>query len=220
MHSNITLLYIIALAIFAMIILLLLTKRNSKNDKVKLSVDICDSSNRHKRIDARDYRLKRHSRIRIVLSFMTTYNHLMESSNFYELKSNKINYERAKGWMRKDHIETLDIETAIRYCQMEHFYGICQRKLLDSDIELLYKWKEIIVDEDNLYAKVIQSYEVYWNKVLNAYKRQSAKKNRLNYLIDDLDEIMQLPDIQNRPDVLKKIKQLQNNFATEVDHMS
>lgn len=103
---------------------------------------------------------------------------------------------------------------------MEHFYGICQRKLLDSDIELLYKWKEIIVDEDNLYAKVIQSYEVYWNKVLNAYKRQSAKKNRLNYLIDDLDEIMQLPDIQNRPDVLKKIKQLQNNFATEVDHMS
>ena len=219
MNLNIALLYIIALAIFTMIIILLLTKRNNKKERLKLSVDIYKSSNRH-RYNARDYRLKRHNRIRTVLSFITTYNHLMESSNFYELKNNKSNYEQAKVWMRKEHIEILDIETAIRYCQIEHFYGICKRRLLDSEIKLLYKWREITIDEDKLYTKVVQSYEVYWNKVLNEYKRPSAKKNRLNYLINDLEEIMQIPDIHNRPNILKKIKRLQNEYAAEVYRMT
>lgn len=67
MNLNIALLYIIALAIFTMIIILLLTKRNNKKERLKLSVDIYKSSNRH-RYNARDYRLKRHNRIRTVLS--------------------------------------------------------------------------------------------------------------------------------------------------------
>ena len=32
-------------------------------------------------------------------------------------------------------------------------------------------------------------------------KDRLQKKNRLNYLINDLEEIMQIPDIHNRPNI-------------------
>lgn len=51
-------------------------------------------------------------------------------------------------------------------------------------------------------------------------KDRLQKKNRLNYLINDLEEIMQIPDIHNRPNILKKIKRLQNEYASEVDRMT
>ena len=57
-------------------------------------------------------------------------------------------------------------------------------------------------------------------QLVSTYKRPSAKKNRLNYLINDLEEIMQIPDIHNRPNILKKIKRLQNEYAAEVDRMT
>lgn len=169
-----------------------------------------------KQLYTRDRRRKRHTRIWSVLRFMVTYNDLMNSKNFYDIRNGRKAHEEAKGRMRKEHVEENDIETAIRFCRMENFYGTCQYSLNNSEIEQLYKWQNIQISEKELLNNVLESYQSYWNEVLNSYKRPSARKNRLNYLIEDLDEVLSLPYIQEYPDITEKIKALQYSYSVEL----
>lgn len=169
-----------------------------------------------KRLYTRDRRRKRHTRIWSVLRFMVTYNDLMNSRNFYDFRNGKKAHEEAKGRMRKEHVEKNDIETAIRFCRMENFYGTCHYSLNKSEIEQLYEWQNIMISEEELLNNVLVSYQSYWNGVLNSYKRPSARKNRLNYLIEDLDEVLSLPYIQEYPNVAERIKALQHSYSMEL----
>lgn len=207
---------IIIILIFATIALLKNIKPQKTKPKIHINTGNSEYEDRRKQLYTRDRRRKRHIRIWSVLRFMVTYNDLMNSENFYDFKTGKKAYEEAKGRMRKERVKENDIETAIRFCRMENFYGTCQYPLNNSEIEQLYKWQNIQINEKELLNNVIESYQSYWNEVLNSYKRPSARKNRLNYLVENLNEVLSLPYIQEYPDITEKIKALQHSYFVEL----
>lgn len=183
---------------------------------VKIKVVPTYSSNREKR-NKRDKRHKRQHRIWTVLHFMEAYDKLMYSQNFYDLTSNTNEYNDAKAQMRKEHITQEDIEVAVRFCRMECFYGTCDHPLSPQEVSDIQNWQNIAIDEEALLNNVLLAYEKYWNSVLNAYKRTYARKNRLSYLVINLDELMTSPQIQKYPTIITKMSELQSRYADELN---
>lgn len=176
-----------------------------------------DHSERRKRIYARDKRSTRHRRVWSILRFMVTYQELMSAKNFYGIRDAIKSHKEAKGRMRKEHIEEYDIETAIRFCRMENHYDLCHHKLSQTDIDNLKNWRSFQINENELYVNVMSNYESYWRTTLNSYKRIYAKKDRLEYLIEDLEEIAGLPDIQEYTDVINRINLLKESYTKELN---
>ena len=202
---------VVALLLLA-VILLSGTKKKKNKDGVKITATVTPVRSRD-RLAAREKRMIRQRRVRSVLMLMTTYDSLMGSRNFYDLKNNMARYSEALGIMRKRHVEAGDIETAIRFCRMENFYGTCQRPISVQEAGEIYEWRNILINEDELIAKVLLSYRQYWDGVLDSYKRPSARKNRLAYLVDDLEEVMTLPMLQRHPDAIGKVRELQEHYS-------
>ncbi len=205
---------VVALLLLA-VILLLGAKKKKNKDCVKIIATVTPDRSRD-RLAVREKRTKRHGRVWAVLRIMTTYDSLMGSRNFYDLKNNMAKYNEAFGVMGKWHVEASDIETAIRFCRMENFYGICQRPISVQEVGEIYEWRNILINEDNLIARVLLSYKQYWDGVLDSYKRPSARKNRLAYLVDDLEEVMTLPMLQRHPDAIGKIRELQEHYSQQL----
>ena len=210
----------IIIFILLLCIIYLLIRKRGKNQKTvpHIQVKFRDDHDPHKTTRrARDHRLKRHTRIWSVLRFMTTYDQLINTTDFHSYERNKSQYEESWGRMRKEHACDSDIETAIRYCRMENFYGTCQHPLSPQEITLIRQWRDIQINEEELLYKVLDSYQEYWNEVLNSYKRPSARKNRLVYLVDDLENIMTLPFLLQYSDVINKIKFLQTSYIQSLE---
>lgn len=203
---------IIILLLLLVIVVLIFKQHKSKKDRHIIQVQFNSHTPTTSERKARDQRIKRHNRIRTVLRFMVTYNELLKSSDFHSLAKNQGLYEEAFGHMRKEEITSHDIETAIRFCHKENFYGLCKHELDTEETELLRHWRDITIDERALASTVLESYQAYWEDVLNSYKRPSARKNRLQYLIDDIDDILRLPIIQGHPDIIAKVQALQNHY--------
>ena len=120
------------------------------------------------------------------------------------------------GQMRKETIQSADIDTAIRFCRIEHHYGICQHKLTSAEIDQLRKWNNIIIDNHALLKDALCSYKQHWDSVLNSYIRISAKRKRLQYLIDDLEEIRTLHELQAFSDIIESIDSLQEEYTSQL----
>lgn len=174
-------------------------------------------SERRKRTYARDKSLTRHRRVWSILQYMVAYQELMQTDNFYNIRNAIQSYKEAKGLMRKEHVEEYDIEIAIRFCRMENHYDLCHHKLSQTDINNLKDWRNFQLNEKELYNNVISNYEFNWRSVLDSYKRINAKKDRLEYLIEDLDKIVGLPEIQEYPDVINRINVLKESYTKELD---
>lgn len=174
-------------------------------------------SERRERTYARDKRLTRHRRVWSILRYMITYKELMQADNFYNIRNAIKSHKEAKGRMRKEHIEEYDIEIAIRFCRMENHYDLCHHILSQTDINNLKDWRNFQLNEKELYNNVMSNYESNWRTALNSYKRMHAKKDRLEYLIEDLDEIAGLPDIQEHPDVINRINVLKESYTKDLN---
>lgn len=174
-------------------------------------------SERRKRTYARDKRLTRHRRVWSILRFMVTYQELMSANNFYGIRDAIKSHKEAKGRMRKEHIENNDIEIAIRFCRMENHYDICHHKLSNNDIDNLRNWRNFQLNEETLYSNVMSNYETYWRRTLDSYKRIHAKKNRLEELIYDIDEIIELQELQVYPDIINRLKLLKESYTKELN---
>lgn len=172
---------------------------------------------RRKRREMREKRMVRKRKIWAVLRYMVTYNHLMESSNFYSFNNNLIDHNHAKGEIRKLKPDKYSFDTAIRFCRMENYYGTCDYQLNDEDVNYIINWQSNSIDVNDALKNVLNSYKNYWDGVLSSYVRQSARKKRLQYLIEDLENIMNLPYIQEHPDVLQGVKELQIQYQMQLN---
>lgn len=199
--------FIISLILIAF---LLFQKRNRGRKKTLKFGENIDKTRIRRR--AKELRMEKHTRIWVVLRYMVTYHQLVNSTDFHSYEKFKGYYEEALGRIRKEPIERSDIKTVIRFCQFEHFYGICQHKLSAEEIEALYNWHDIHIDEEKLLSNILKSYQAYWDNVLNSYKRPSARNNRLSYLIDNLDEIIKKPFMQEFPNIKTKAQLLQSHY--------
>lgn len=177
----------------------------------------CNYKSHREQMKLRDKRLRRQRTVWSVLRFMVTYKDLMEkTTNFYQFRDNYAAFKTAKGEMRKRHPDTNALSTAIRFCQMEYFYETCDYKLTEYDIQTLHKWRELNIDEELLLNKVLTSFEEYWKSVLDSYVRPTARTNRIDYLIQELENIKKIEEMQSYPEVLYRVDQMQQKYKNMV----
>lgn len=92
--------------------------------------------NRRKRLQIRDERRKRQTRIWSVLFFLSSYNEI--TSREWATKKQQQNYENAQNALREYRPVLSDIKTAIRFCKIEHYKGTCSRGIKDTDLHLIF----------------------------------------------------------------------------------
>lgn len=201
---------IIIILVIIFIVLLAKKKQKHTKDVIEPTTSLYAKENH---LNAKEQRNNTHQRVWIVLRYMVTYNNLMESSNFYDLKKNMEDYNKAKDMMTKGGIQNPDIETAIRFCRMENLNGTCQHYLSIQEISQIKQWQNIEINEEELLDNTLTSYKFYWAEVLNSYKRPSARKNRLVYLVDDLNKVIELPLVQKHQCIIYKIQELQEYYS-------
>lgn len=165
---------------------------------------------RYKRADKRERKLI----IWRVLRYMITYRDLSSSSNFYEYKNNIASHNRAVEELKSSKLDVYHLEAAIRFCQIEYLCGRCDYELTQEDIDLLENWETKTIDNNRILNDILTTYKEYWDNVLDSYTRPSARIKRLQYLIQDLQEVMQMPFLQNTPNVLNNIKELQDYYQS------
>lgn len=199
-----------------------------KNNQHKIMVSINGGEYREAKSDdgekdwrkkskSRERRMVRKRKIWAVLRYMTTYRYLMESSDFYSFKKNLDDHKYAKGELRKAHPDSYPFEAAIRFCRMEYYYGTCNHQLTDNDVKFILNWRSNIIDTHETLKNVLSAYKEHWDGVLASYVRPSARAKRLQYLVENLEEMMALPDIQEYPDIIQGIKELQKRYKSQLD---
>ena len=226
---------IITVSIIVIVILCLLLKKRTGNEiiseeniKPKIMVSINGGGYREAKSDdskknwrekgkMRENRMIRKRKIWTVLRYMITYKYLIDSSDFYSFKKNLTDYNYAKGELLKLHPDKYSFDAAIRFCRMENYYGTCDYLLTDDDVNFILNWQSNSIDVHDTLKNVFTSYKIYWDGVLSSYVRPSARIKRLQYLIEDLENIMNLPDVQEHPDVLQGVKELQILYQSQLN---
>lgn len=170
-----------------------------------------------KSLEKREERRKRHHNIWLVLHYMVTYRQLIQSSNFYDFKNNIAAHKYAQGELRKAHPDSYSFEAAIRFCRMEYYYGACDHQITDNDVKLILNWQSNIIDTHGTLKSVLSAYKEHWDGVLASYVRPSARIKRLQYLVENLEDMMNLPDIQEYPDILQGMRELQNQYQLQLN---
>lgn len=170
-----------------------------------------------KRLEKREERMKRHHSIWLILRYMVTYRQLIQTSNFYDFKKNIADHKYAQGELRKAHPDSYPFEAAIRFCRMEYYYGTCDHQITDNDVKLILNWQSNIIDTHETLKKVLSAYKEHWDGVLASYVRPSARIKRLQYLVENLEDLMNLPDIQEYPDILQDMRELQNQYQLQLN---
>lgn len=170
---------------------------------------------RYKRADKRERKLI----IWRVLRYMITYRDLSSSSNFYEYKNNIASHNQAVEELKSSNPDVYHLEAAIRFCQLEFLAGRCDYELTDEDIDALRNWETKPIDLQKVLRDVLAAYKEYWNDVLKSYTSAAARKKRLEYLINNLDEIMTLPGLHDSPAILKEAEALQSQYKSQLNDM-
>lgn len=169
----------------------------------------------YKRADKRERKLI----IWRVLRYMITYRDLSSSSNFYEYKNNIASHNRAVEELKSSKLDVYHLEAAIRFCQLEFLAGRCDHELTDEDIDALRNWETKPIDLQKVLGDVLAAYTEYWDDVLKSYTSAAARKKRLEYLINNLDEIMTLPGLHDSPAILKEAEALQSQYKSQLNDM-
>lgn len=202
-----------AVIIFIVIITLTIIIATASKKKEKVSFEIrTNYNNRQEYYKLREKRRRRHTQIWSVLRFMMTYRYLVNSNNFNYYEANLKSHKEAFGRTRKEHVDISQINAAIRFCQIEHYYGTCDYELSKDDINILKNIDTYTINEEIIMQKTLDSFKSYWDEVLSSYKRKSAYNNRLKRLIEDLDEQMTLPHVKKNEKIVANMRQLQQTY--------
>lgn len=153
----------------------------------------------HAQKNFRYLRLERHKRIWAILRYVTTLKGVYNSKNFYDLDKSiseyKVAYDRLYD---KDYTPSKEeISIAIRFCKIENKKGQCEHRILEEEEQSIYNWRNIHLNASKILPQVIISFKTYWAEVLTSYKRPSARKNRINYLINHLTEMKTKENLKN-----------------------
>lgn len=174
---------------------------------------------RRERLKRRANRRLRQDRIWHILRVLTTYNDLYCSQNFYEYRDNLRSFNESIIALANANTTKRDYEIALRFCDFKFRRGKCGRSITQAEKDFLLSGKNIEVNCSEILKAVIASFRNYWEEVLISYKKASARKNRLNYLVDKLGEVKDWPEICNDIDAVKEISDLQAFYSEQANQM-
>ena len=168
---------------------------------------------RRERLKLRESRSERQRRIWLILRYLVTYDSLSNSQDFYEFRENHSAYQQALEALRGEKPSRLEFDTAFRFCSLKFRKGECERNISSEEKQIALNWESNSINLPIILENVLESYKAYWGDMLTSYKKPSARINRLNYLVEKLEEFKTWPEIATVPDLVYKIEQLQVYFS-------
>ena len=163
---------------------------------------------RRERRQLRERRRLRHYQVWCILRTVNSYSDLLNSQNFYEYRENLAAYNQSINTLKSENIEKESYETACRFCQIEYLKGKCNRHITLSEFEIL-KSGNLEIDEIILLKSVIDVFKDYWDATLASYQKDSARKNRLRYLVEKLEDFKSWPEICKYAQIVESLSSLQ-----------
>ena len=153
----------------------------------------------------------RHKKIWAVLNYAKSLEAIYDSSNFYDLEKALIEYQNA--FARFDdpdfHPSEGEIQCAFRFCDIQYCIGKCQHYLTEEEKRNISNWSFYTLDYMNILNAVSKRFRTYWDDVLGAYKKKNAFLNRLDYLINHLDEVKHRKNLSTIPRIEDYVNELQ-----------
>lgn len=135
---------------------------------------------------------------------------IASSENFYDLDKNIGDFIYVKTKMQEEqiHLTNDEIDTVIRLCRSYYAKGMCQHELSQAEIRNIHNWETYYFNDLYIINDIAASFKTYWDDVLTGYKKTSARLNRINYLINHLNEMKGKGTIQLLPNYEEKINEL------------
>ena len=178
------------------------------------------SARRERMLERKEERSdNKHKRWAIIRIFVENYN-LQKCTNRYEYKKIIENLEYLRKYLKEYQYDIHDVEIAIRLIRRKHIQGECE-----APAEAIYSFNPKDFSSDmtlnidlsqNLIEGLLQE-EKYWDEVIKNYKRQHARINRLQYLVEGYCAEKMNPLIQKYPNVIAKADELMKKYETLLD---
>ena len=147
------------------------------------------------------------------LRFLKAYRDFQnDTDDFYAYKRNNKEFIQAKGELRKLHPSNDDILIAIRYCQKEYYYNLCDTKIDTNDIVLLQNWRELAINYEEVFSNTLERYVKYWDDVLNDYVQKAARIKRIHYLINNIEELKGYELFAQSDNILQQLNATQEYY--------
>lgn len=110
-------------------------------------------------------------------------------------------------------ISSDDLKIALRICTIAYHKNICNYSLNENELIKALQWQYGGDKDKEVFKFAINNYEQYWDSVLEAYVRPSARIKRLHYLVEKLDRFSQIPCILQLSDQLPLICHLRQKYV-------
>ena len=147
------------------------------------------------------------------LNFLKAYRDLCNGAqDFYEYKKFNEGFIRAKGELRKLNPSTDDVFITIRYCQREHYYGLCDTQITTDKIIPIQNWRELAINHEDVFSKTLNQYIEYWDDVLNSYVQKPARVKRIHYLINDIEGLKGYEIFAESDNILRQLNRTQEYY--------
>lgn len=145
-----------------------------------------------------------------LLHLISVAENIVSSENFYDLDKNIGDFLYVRSRMQEEQIRLTsdEIDAVIRLCRSYYVKGMCQHELSQNEIRNIHNWETYSFNDLFIINNVTVSFKTYWDDVLAGYKRPSARLNRINYLINHLNEMKHKETIQQLPNFEEEINEL------------
>ena len=161
-----------------------------------------------------DYRYQAHQ----VLGFIFCYhNNFSGLNSFYDLDKAIKELDEIVSRLDSEQFCDHSIKLAIKYCRIQYVKGDCSYYLSKEDEEklLMRAWEYPNLEKP--IRQIIPVFKEYWDGILQGYKRPSAKINRLNYLINLLNEVLEKPYLQQYNSAKTEVANLRDIYAKQLE---
>ena len=106
---------------------------------------------------------------------------------------------------------------AYRLAGIKYAQGECRRRVSLEEIKAIDKWEPNPDYEIYYILRDLYNFDVYWDSVLNSYKRPAARIKRLKYLIDSMDSFLQNSEYNRFPQAISRIESLRSKYVALLD---
>ena len=161
-----------------------------------------------------DYRYQ----ARQVLDYFFCYhNYFQDLRSFYDLDNAIKVLDESIRRLDSEKVCDLSIKIAIRYCRLQYVKGNCTHYLTKADEEKLLKRVWEYPNTKEPIRHIIPGFKDYWDGVLQSYKRPSARVNRLNYLVNLLNGVLEKPYIQQYDSAKVEVANLRDYYIKQLE---
>lgn len=208
---------------------------NTNEDSVQSNQDTCTESSNHtietdkeesntfnerrEIIYSRYQDLVKQKKAHAVSSFLYACLNLEAVSNLYELEKVFRNYDDSRRELLLMGDSEFYVKAGINLYNKMRKEGIytTRRATIKNDAHLIIEHKPIS-DKTPYIIQACNGFESYWDGILNTYKHQSARLNRIDYLIDCLDDFSQKSFVKDSQEATHKVLQLRQKYIDMRDH--